>query len=610
MMAEPETLQMKLDFLGKVLEALPAGNKIILEHLMEFLYTVSLHKTNCMSIPNIAIVFAPNLMRPKVERIEAILTNSSSVNMIISLLIQHHEVLFHGKEFQDDENATEVVLSPQLISLKMAQSLHGKTGPGIQTAATEGTGAPSALPPVSPRGEKPRSETVSSGTTVGNSGDSSPHSTLTPGAKKSTRKVGEKPMKRSQTVSSPSTSADTKKPKIKREKSGTAPEEFSEFTTEDLDNAAMALEGGGGRQMKRKKSRKNNSAKDDQFFDTLKKGTMRLAANLLEEQELVLEMAELEGLTTEEKEALQAKVVKKVTESKSLRDHTRKQRQVQRTQTSNFSKLREMSSGPSGKGHKRSTSSNVGEKSSLSSSGGGGADSDVTGVPFAKKAGTSRGHKSKKSNGGLVGEGSTASLPLDSIQHSASGSIDSPSSAPDSETSSAVDNGELAAAAAEIELDPAIAQFEEELDRQLSLEDEGALAHMLESSSSDSDDSDEPFDYAFLSASLPPPLAVSSGSLARASALAANSLPPPIVSGDAAWAGASVGQQQESDEEERVVEAVMEGDMQQFQQYLGDMKRKKRLERTKSNKKILSRMSLSMSSSPITSASSSAPNHS
>jgi hypothetical protein len=549
---KPETLQQRLDFLSKVLEALPAGNRVILEHLMVFLYEVSLHKTNCMTIPNIAIVFAPNLMRPKVERIEAILTNSSSVNLIISLLIQHHEVLFHGKEFVDDDSVPEVVLSPQLISLKMAQSLHSKTGGTTPAIKTSGIDEPLAdAKPVSPRGEKPKGQIEGPDHTNGSS-----QKKATAAARKG---PGEKQMKRSQTVSSPTTTSggDTKK-RLKRGQStasGTGDEELPDFTAAELDSAAMALEGvSGSKVVRRKKSRRANmsagGARDDPFFDTLKKGTIKLAAQLLEEQELVLEMAELDGLTAEEKEAVQAKVVKKIAESKSLRDNTRKQRQVQRTQ-SNFTKLRE--AGVKHSGHKRSTSSDKTSSSSINS----GED--------LKK---STGRRMKKTNG--TAGSSEISGALTSPRPSPAPSSSDLSHQVESETSSVSDMPEL-------ETDSANLQFEEELDRQLSLEEDQPLA--LDSSSSDSDNE---ADYELINAILPPPL--SSSSFA--------------ISGDAAWAGIPLPPAESDDaEEERVVEAVMEGDMQHFQEYLGSMKRKKRLDRTVSNKKILTRMSIGITSS-------------
>lgn len=515
---------------------------------MSFLFEVSLHKTNCMTIPNIAIVFAPNLMRPKVERIEAILTNSSSVNLIISLLIQHHEVLFHGKEFVDDESAPEVVLSPQLISLKMAQSLHQKTGgstPDLRTPDAD-------MKPSSPRGEKPAKLESTGESTPANIG----------GLKKSagSRKTpGDKAIRRSQTVSS-STTAETKK-RIKRGQStsgGSVEDDFADITVEDLDTAALALEGvSGGKVVRRKKSRRGNMSgggRDDHFFDTLKKGTMRLAAQLLEEQELVLEMAELDGLTAEEKEAVQAKVVKKIGEAKSLRDNTRKQRQVQRTQTSNFTKLRE--AGVKSSGHKRSVSSDKAHSAVMS-----GDAETKTRVKRAKKANCTTG-STEISN--------ALSSPR---QLQPSSSVES-GSQPDLETSSVSD-------LPEIDADSANLQFEEELDRQLSLEEDQPLA--IQSSSSDDEDSEE---FEIINSILPPPLLA----------------PPSAVSGDAAWAGIplplpTTTEEAEDSEEERVIEAVMEGDMQQFQEYLGSMKRKKRLERTASNKKILTRMSIGITSS-------------
>lgn len=137
-------------------------------------------------------------------------------------------------------------------------------------------------------------------------------------------------------------------------------------------------------------------------------------------------------------------------------------------------------------------------------------------------------------------------------------------------------------------MDPAMAQFEEELDRQLSLEDENPLNGLSSSSVDDSED------YELLAAALPPPLALPS--LNPSSTPSPSSpLPPPTSSTGSHEAGEG-----SSDEEERVAEAVMEGDMQHLQEYLGTMKRKKRLERTLSNKKILNRMSISLTGSGAT----------
>lgn len=551
---------MRLEYLGRVLEALPAGNKVILEHLMAFLFEVSTHKTNCMSIPNIAIVFAPNLMRPREERIEAILANSSTVNLIISLLIQHHEVLFHGKEFADNENSADPILTPQLISLKMAQSLHSKNGSSTSVGSTGSAGSatnmalptPSSAaadaekPPVSPRGGASKSTTTEDKKVA------------------SSRKGGDKPMKRSQTVSAGSStsphidfksSADPKK-KLKREKSASPDGDIPDISAADLNSAALALNlnaasltptGGSpvttptsGKSLRPKKkktgrSSASNSLRDDIFLDTLKKGTMRLAANLLEEQELVLEMAELEGLSPEEREQLQQKLAKKITESKSLRDNSRKQRQVQRSQT-NFTRLMDQQKAVDSS-HKRSASSTE-ERRLLK--------------------------KSSRRNG--TASSAEVSSAVSAQTHS-TGSSEAPS-LPDSEVSSVADP--------ELEMDPAMMQFEDELDRQLSMEEDNPLI-----AESDSESLSDSADYELLHATLPPPLPLPV--LPTSSSSSAPASPLPVS----------------EEEEERVAEAVMEGDMAQLQEYIGSMRRKKRLDRSLSNKKILSRMSISMSSGTL-----------
>jgi hypothetical protein len=105
-----------------------------------------------MNATNLAIVFAPNLIRPKVETIDAILMNSSSVNKLIYMLIFHYEQLFLNKPLEEDETE-EITLSPHLITLKAAQE-KAHAGDGA-AAATTGADVPPptlATPPASPAG--------------------------------------------------------------------------------------------------------------------------------------------------------------------------------------------------------------------------------------------------------------------------------------------------------------------------------------------------------------------------------------------------------------------------------------------------------------------------
>lgn len=62
-----ESNEAKLPKVREVLSKLPAPNMAFLEYLMKFLRTVAdKAETNMMTTKNLAIVFAPNILRPKV----------------------------------------------------------------------------------------------------------------------------------------------------------------------------------------------------------------------------------------------------------------------------------------------------------------------------------------------------------------------------------------------------------------------------------------------------------------------------------------------------------------------------------------------------------------
>lgn len=103
-----------------------AGNRIILDTILSFLREVSLHTSNCMGVANLAIVFAPNLMRPREESFESVVAHSSSINTLIMLLIQHYSFLFLDKEYVDegvDIDAVTLVPIKKPTTLKKSKTL-------------------------------------------------------------------------------------------------------------------------------------------------------------------------------------------------------------------------------------------------------------------------------------------------------------------------------------------------------------------------------------------------------------------------------------------------------------------------------------------------------
>lgn len=68
----------------------PPTNRAIIEYLFRFLNEVSAHSSqNRMSASNLAIVFAPNLIRPEVETLETSLSSAR-----LTVLIEDYIVMY------------------------------------------------------------------------------------------------------------------------------------------------------------------------------------------------------------------------------------------------------------------------------------------------------------------------------------------------------------------------------------------------------------------------------------------------------------------------------------------------------------------------------------
>lgn len=131
---EPDELKTKLEYIKKVLNSLPAGNRVILDTIICFLREVSLHTSNCMGVANLAIVFAPNLMRPKEESFESVVAHSSYINQLVMLLIQHYSYLFLDKEYVEEDVDIEAV---QLVPLSPNSNVRLKRAKTISSSGSE-----------------------------------------------------------------------------------------------------------------------------------------------------------------------------------------------------------------------------------------------------------------------------------------------------------------------------------------------------------------------------------------------------------------------------------------------------------------------------------------
>uniref|UniRef100_A0A3B4VN11 Rho GTPase activating protein 22 n=1 Tax=Seriola dumerili TaxID=41447 RepID=A0A3B4VN11_SERDU len=95
--------------LGKQVKSLPQVNYNILKYICRFLDEVQSHSSeNKMSVQNLATVFGPNILRPRVEDPVTMMEGSSQVQHLMTVLISEHSRLY-----QREEPETETKISPQ-----------------------------------------------------------------------------------------------------------------------------------------------------------------------------------------------------------------------------------------------------------------------------------------------------------------------------------------------------------------------------------------------------------------------------------------------------------------------------------------------------------------
>jgi hypothetical protein len=69
-----------------------------------------------MDCSNLATVFGPNLLKPRVESMERLLMDSANVNAVVSALIQHQSKLFCTSS-DIDTNSTQNIVSNDATSV-------------------------------------------------------------------------------------------------------------------------------------------------------------------------------------------------------------------------------------------------------------------------------------------------------------------------------------------------------------------------------------------------------------------------------------------------------------------------------------------------------------
>uniref|UniRef100_A0A4W6CCN1 Rho GTPase-activating protein 24 n=1 Tax=Lates calcarifer TaxID=8187 RepID=A0A4W6CCN1_LATCA len=100
--------EMGMKELRGLVESLPPVNYNLLKYICRFLDEVQSYSgVNKMSVQNLATVFGPNILRPKVEDPVAIMEGTVLVQQLMAVLIGRHDVLFPQNE--DSPTALELV---------------------------------------------------------------------------------------------------------------------------------------------------------------------------------------------------------------------------------------------------------------------------------------------------------------------------------------------------------------------------------------------------------------------------------------------------------------------------------------------------------------------
>lgn len=114
--------------LRKLVDSLPPVNYNLLKYICRFLDEVQSYSgVNKMSVQNLATVFGPNILRPKVEDPVSIMEGTVLVQQLMAVLIGHHDILFPRGD--DSPTTLEVVnnnieLSQQQVPTTTSSNTH------------------------------------------------------------------------------------------------------------------------------------------------------------------------------------------------------------------------------------------------------------------------------------------------------------------------------------------------------------------------------------------------------------------------------------------------------------------------------------------------------
>ncbi|XP_060895673.1 rho GTPase-activating protein 22 isoform X2 [Labrus mixtus] len=140
---------MGISELGKQVKSLPQVNYNLLKYICRFLDEVQSHSNeNKMSVQNLATVFGPNILRPRVEDPVTMMEGSSQVQHLMTVLISEHLQLYQREEA---ETETRTLPQQQQSAIQRCK---------VEWLSQEDTDTPTSSGPVAkPSKEKPQSST-------------------------------------------------------------------------------------------------------------------------------------------------------------------------------------------------------------------------------------------------------------------------------------------------------------------------------------------------------------------------------------------------------------------------------------------------------------------
>ncbi|KAK2819277.1 hypothetical protein Q5P01_024838 [Channa striata] len=124
--------------LRRLVESLPPVNYNLLKYICRFLDEVQSYSgVNKMSVQNLATVFGPNILRPKVEDPIAIMEGTVLVQQLMAVLIGHHDLLFPHNE--GSPTALELVNNNLELSRRQATTTTSAIATVSQNAENNNT---------------------------------------------------------------------------------------------------------------------------------------------------------------------------------------------------------------------------------------------------------------------------------------------------------------------------------------------------------------------------------------------------------------------------------------------------------------------------------------